>query len=68
MIIKGIETSQLYADERQRKEPRTGCITVFIKPRNTDSIIIKTTGSRTCHAVQNTLGLNSLDLKELDLK
>jgi len=63
LIPKGIETSLLYSEERKRQEPRTGCITVFIRPRNADGSIIITTGSRTCHAMRNALGLDELDLR-----
>ncbi|KAH8797831.1 hypothetical protein F5884DRAFT_814441 [Xylogone sp. PMI_703] len=62
LILKGIESSQLYSEERKRQEPRTGCITVFIRPRNADGSIIITTGSRTCHAMRNALSLDELDL------
>jgi hypothetical protein len=57
LILKVIESSLLYAEERARQEPRTGCITVFIRPRKLDGSINIVTGSQACYAVRNALGL-----------
>jgi hypothetical protein len=63
LILKVIESSLLYAEERARQEPRTGCITVFIRPRKLDGSINIVAGSQTCHAVRNALDLIDLELQ-----
>jgi hypothetical protein len=62
LILKGIESSQSYTEERSRQEPRSACVSVFIRPREMDGSIVITTGSRVCHAVRY-----ALEMKELNL-
>jgi GAF domain-containing protein len=57
LIFRVIESSQLYAEERARQELRTGCITVFIRPRKLDGSTNIVTGLQACHTVQDTLDL-----------
>jgi hypothetical protein len=63
LILTVIASSQLYAQERARQELRTGCITVFIRPRKLDGSINIVTGSQACHAVRDALDLIGLELQ-----
>jgi hypothetical protein len=62
-IVKVVMSSRLYAKERARLEPRTGCITVFIRLRKQDGSINIVTRSQAYYTVRKALDLIDLELQ-----
>jgi hypothetical protein len=63
LILQAIRTSEQYTNERGGQEPRTDCVSMFVRPGLQDSSIVIIIGSRAYYALRDALDLTDLELQ-----